>query len=170
VALNDPDIQLDLVKANHVLLATNITGLAGVATAGTLVSLSDLDAGDRAFTNYLASQDSVTGSHTFVQSDSGCEKVFTGSTAATWTIPVLAAGTHAVVHNIGSAAITFSADGVTLKGADDRQSTMRCHPQVLAHASSGRQRGERPGPLETLDSRGNSMYSLAAHDVRGSPL
>ena len=75
MALNDPDIELDLVKANLVLPATNITGLAGVATAGTLVSLSDLDAGDRAFTNYLA------------------------------------AGTHAIVHNIGSAAITFSADG-----------------------------------------------------------
>ena len=54
MALNDPDIELDLVKANLVLPATNITGLAGVATAGTLVSLSDLDAGDRAFTNYLA--------------------------------------------------------------------------------------------------------------------
>jgi hypothetical protein len=117
VALNGADIELDVVEANLVLPATSITGLAGVATAGTLASLVDLDAGDRAFTNYLASQDSVTGPHTFVQSDSGGEKIFTGSTAATWIIPVLAAGTHAVVHNIGSAAITFSADGVTLKGA-----------------------------------------------------
>jgi hypothetical protein len=59
----------------------------------------------------------VSGAHTFVQSDSGREKVFTGAAPATWTVPALSAGTHFVVHNIGTAAITFAASGVTLKGA-----------------------------------------------------
>ena len=91
--------------------------MATVATTGTLASLANLDAGTGAFTNYLAAQDLVTGPHTFAQSDSGREKIFAGSTAATWTVPVLAAGTHAVVHNMGSADLTFAADGASLKGA-----------------------------------------------------
>ena len=55
-----------------------------MATAGTLASLVDLDANGGALTNYLAAQDTFAGNRTFVQSDSGREKIFTGSTAATW--------------------------------------------------------------------------------------
>jgi hypothetical protein len=91
-------------------------GLATVATTGTLASLSDLDAGGRAFTNYRAAQDNVTGPHTFAQGDSGREKIFSGSMAATWTVPILPAGTHSVVHNMGTANLTFAANGVSLKG------------------------------------------------------
>jgi len=116
VILNDADIEVDVVEANLALPATNVTGLAAVATAGTLASLSDLDAGGGAFTNYLSAQDNLSGPHTFAQSDSGREKIFTGSTAATWMVPVLAPGTQAVVHNMGTADITFSADGVSLRG------------------------------------------------------
>jgi hypothetical protein len=79
--------------------------------------LTSLDANGGAFTNHLAAQDSVSGAYTFVQSDSGREKIFAGSTAQMWTIPALTAGTHAVVHNVGTAAVTFAASGVTLKGS-----------------------------------------------------
>jgi hypothetical protein len=117
VALNGTDIEFDVVEANLALPVTNIMGLATVATAGTLASLSNFDAGGGAFTNYLAAQDNVTGPHTFAQGDSGREKIFTGSMAVTWTVPMLPAGTHAVVHNMGTADLTFAADGVSLKGS-----------------------------------------------------
>lgn len=117
VVLNSKDIELDVIETNLALPAANVSGLAAVATAGTLASLSDLDAGGAAFTNFLAAQDSVTGPHTFAQSDSGREKIFTGSMAATWTVPALAAGTQAVVHNMGTADLTFAADGITLRGS-----------------------------------------------------
>ena len=42
--------------------------------------------------------------------------MFTGIAPATWTIPALSAGTHAVVHNIGTAGISFAGSGVTVKG------------------------------------------------------
>ena len=42
--------------------------------------------------------------------------MFTGAAPATWAIPALSAGTHAVVHNMGTAPISFLASGVTLKG------------------------------------------------------
>ncbi|MEM7505010.1 MAG: hypothetical protein AAF417_23510 [Pseudomonadota bacterium] len=116
VDLNGADIEFDVVEAELSLPAASITGLAVVATDGTLASLSSLDAGSRSFTNYRAAQDGVADSYTFVQSDSGREKVFSGSGPTTWTVPVLAAGTHAVVHNIGTGDITFSADGVSLRG------------------------------------------------------
>jgi hypothetical protein len=116
VDLNGADIELDVVETNLALPATNVVGLATVATAGTLASLSNLDAGGRAFTNYRAAQDNVTGPHTFAQGDSGREKIFSGSMAATWTVPILPAGTHAVVHNMGTANLTFAANGVSLKG------------------------------------------------------
>jgi hypothetical protein len=59
----------------------------------------------------------VSGAYSLVQADSGREKIFTGSSGEDWTLPALAAGTHAVVHNLGSANVTFVASGVTLKGA-----------------------------------------------------
>ena len=106
-----------MVETHLALPAANVTGLAAVATAGTLASLSDLDAGGRPFTNYVAAQDSIAGPHVFAQSDSGREKIFTGSMATAWTVPALPAGTHAVVHNMGTADVTFLADGVSLKGS-----------------------------------------------------
>ena len=96
--------------------AGNVTGLAAVATAGTLASLTSLNANGGAFTNYRAAQDTVSGNYTFVAADTGREKIFTGAVTAMWTIPALNAGSHAVVHNMGTAAITFAASGVTLKG------------------------------------------------------
>ena len=117
VSQNGGDIEVDVDEGNLQVPAANVTGLAAVATAGTLAALTSLDAAGGALTNYLAAQDTVSGSYTFVQSDSGREKVFTGAVPATWTIPALGAGTHAVVHNIGTAAITFAPSGVTLKGS-----------------------------------------------------
>ena len=92
------------------------------AAAGTnqpvpLSALTSLDANGGSFTNHRVGQDAVSGTYTFVEADSGREKVFDGSDPATWTVPALPAGCHAVVHNMGSAAITFAASGVTLKGA-----------------------------------------------------
>jgi hypothetical protein len=116
VEQNGGDIDIDVVPGSLLIPAGNVIGLAPVATAGTLAALTSLNAGGGALSNYLAAQDTVSGSYTFVQSDSGREKVFTGAAPVTWTIPELDAGTHAVVHNIGTAAITFLADGVTLKG------------------------------------------------------
>jgi hypothetical protein len=116
VTPNGANIDLDVVQNNLQIPAANVTGLAAVATAGTLASLTSLNANGGAFTNYRAAQDTVTGNHTFVQSDTGREKIFTGNAAATWTIPALNAGTQTVVHNIGTEAITFMASGVTLKG------------------------------------------------------
>jgi hypothetical protein len=116
VTLNGEDIEVDVVQGNLQIPAGNVTGLAAVATAGTLAALTSLDAGGGMPTNYRAAQDTASGAYTFVQSDSGREKVFTGAAPANWTIPALGAGAHAVVHNIGTAAITFVASGVTLKG------------------------------------------------------
>ena len=113
---NGEDIDVDVVEGNLQIPAGNVAGLAAVATAGTLAALTSLDADGGALTNHLAAQDTLTGTYTFVQSDSGREKVFTGAAPATWTLPALSAGTHAVVHNIGTAAISFAADGVSLKG------------------------------------------------------
>ena len=117
VTLNGEDIDVDVVEGNLQIPASNVTGLAAVATLGTLAALTSLDADGGALTNHLAAQDTVSGSYSFVPSDSGREKVFTGATPATWTIHALGAGTHAVVHNMGTAAITFAASGVTLKGS-----------------------------------------------------
>ena len=64
----------------------------------------------------LLQQESEAGAHTFVQADHGKEKLFTGGSAQNWTVPVLSAGTAVVVHNIGTATITFVASGVTLTG------------------------------------------------------
>ncbi len=116
VALNGADIDLDVVEANLNIPAGNVSGLAPVATAGTLDALSALDAAGGSFTHYLAAQDSVSGALTFAQADSGREKIYTGASAVTWTVPALAAGTHVVVHNLGGADLTFAASGVTLKG------------------------------------------------------
>ena len=117
VTLNGEDIDVDVVEGDLQIAASNVTGLAAVATVGTLAALTSLDAGGGALTNHLAPQDALSGDYTFVQTDSGREKVFTGAAPATWTIPTLSAGTHAVVHNIGTAAISFAASGVTLKGS-----------------------------------------------------
>lgn len=116
VALSGQDIEIDVDEGKLQIPAENVLGLAAVATVGTLAALTDLDAGGGALTNHLAPQDTVSGNYTFVQTDSGREKVFTGSAAATWTIPALSAGTHAVVHNVGTAPVTFAANGVTLAG------------------------------------------------------
>ena len=117
VTLNGEDIDIDVVGSNLQVPAGNVTGLAPVATIGTLAALSSLNANSGVITNHRVGQDSVSGAYTFVQSDSGRAKIFTGSSAAMWTIPALSAGTHALVHNIGTAAITFAASGVTLKGS-----------------------------------------------------
>ncbi len=116
VTLNGEDIDVDIVEGNLQIPAGNVTGLAAVATVGTLAALTSLDADGGAFTNYLAAQDTMSGPHTFVASDSGREKIFTGAAPANWTIHALNAGTHVVVHNVGTATITFVASGVTLKG------------------------------------------------------
>ena len=116
VTLDGADIDVDVVEGNLQVPASNVTGLAAVATVGTLAALTSLDAGGGALTNHLAVQDALSGNYAFVQSDSGREKVFTGAAPSTWTIPALSAGTHAVVHNIGTAAISFAASGVTFKG------------------------------------------------------
>jgi hypothetical protein len=117
VAQNGNDIDLNVVESNLQIPAGNVIGLAPVATAGTLAALTSLNANGGAFTNYRTVQDTVSGPHTFVSSDSGREKIFTGSSAATWTIHALNAGTHVVVHNMGTAPITFAGSGVTLKGS-----------------------------------------------------
>lgn len=116
VDLNGPNIEIDVVEGALQIAASNVTGLAAVATLGTLAALTSLDAGGGALTNHLAPQDSLSGNHTFVQTDAGREKVFTGTAPATWTIPALSAGTQAVVHNMGTMAISFAASGITLKG------------------------------------------------------
>ena len=116
VTLNGEDIDVDVIDGNLQIPAGNVTGLAAVATVGTLAALTSLDADGGALTNHLAAQDTLTDAYTFVQSDSGREKVFTGAAPAMWTIPALSAGTHAVVHNIGTGAISFAASGVSLKG------------------------------------------------------
>jgi hypothetical protein len=117
VVQNGNDIDLNVVESNLQVPAGNVTGLAPVATVGTLAALTSLDANGGAFTNYRAAQDTVSGPHTFVSSDSGREKIFTGSSSATWTIHSLNAGTHVVVHNMGTAPISFAGSGVTLKGS-----------------------------------------------------
>ncbi len=116
LALDGQNIKIDVVAGNLQIAASNVTGLAAVATLGTLAALTSLDAGGGALTNHRAPQDTLSGNHTFIQTDSGREKVFTGIAPATWTMPALSAGTHAVVHNIGTAAISFAGSGVTVKG------------------------------------------------------
>lgn len=66
--------------------------------------------------NYLIEGDDESGVYTFVQADGGGSKEFTGSVAANWTVPALTRGTEVVVHNIGTANVTFVASGVTLVG------------------------------------------------------
>jgi hypothetical protein len=116
LALDGQNIEIDVAQGNLQIAASNVTGLAAVATLGTLAALTSLDAGSGALTNHRAPQDTLSGNHTFIQTDSGREKVFTGTASATWTIPALSAGTHAVVHNVGTAAISFAGSGVTVKG------------------------------------------------------
>jgi hypothetical protein len=116
VTLDGQNIDFDIVEGNLQIAAGNVTGLAVVATIGSLAALTSLDAGGGALTNHRAAQDALSGNHTFVATDSGREKVFTGAAPATWTIPALSAGTHAVVHNMGTAPISFVASAVTLKG------------------------------------------------------
>jgi hypothetical protein len=116
IDLNGPNIEVDVVENALQIPASNVTGLAAVATIGTLASLASLNAGGGALTNHRAAQDALSSNHTFVQADSGREKVFTGASPVTWTIPALSAGTHAVVHNMGTAPISFIASGVALKG------------------------------------------------------
>jgi hypothetical protein len=116
LALNGQNIDIDVVQGNLQIAASNVTGLAAVATLGTLAALTSLNAGGGTLTNHRTPQDTLSGNHTFVQTDSGPEKVFTGGAPATWTLPALSAGTHAVVHNMGTAAISFAGSGVTVKG------------------------------------------------------
>jgi hypothetical protein len=116
VTLSGQDIELDVVEANLEVPASGVSGLAPVATAGTLASLTSLDANGGTISNYLIGQDSIAGTYSFVQTDSGREKIFAGASAETWTVPVLDAGTQVVVHNLGGADVTFSPDGVVLKG------------------------------------------------------
>ncbi|HJQ87792.1 MAG TPA: hypothetical protein VJ820_10100 [Propionibacteriaceae bacterium] len=116
VALSGSNINLNVVEANLQVPAGNVTGLAAVATVGTLASLTDLDAEGGTITNYRIGQDSIPGAYSFVPSDSGREKIFTGASPETWTIPVLNAGTQVVVHNLGTADLGFSPGGVVLKG------------------------------------------------------
>jgi hypothetical protein len=116
ITLDGQNIDVDVVQGNLQIAAGNVTGLAAVATVGSLAALTSLDAGGGALTNHRAAQDALNGNHTFVATDSGREKVFTGAAPATSTIPALSAGTHAVVHNMGTAPISFVASGITLKG------------------------------------------------------
>jgi hypothetical protein len=105
-----------VVEANLEVPASSVVGLAPVATAGTPSSLSSLDANGGTITNYVIGQDSVAGAYIFLQTDSGREKIFAGASAETWTVPGLNAGTQVIVHNLGTADVTFSPDGVVLKG------------------------------------------------------
>jgi hypothetical protein len=116
VALSGSNINLNVVEANLQVPADNVTGLAAVATAGTLASLTDLDANGGTITNYRIGQDLVPGAYFFVQIDSGREKIFTGAGPETWTVPVLSPGTQVVVHNVGTGSVTFASSGVVLKG------------------------------------------------------
>ena len=63
VTLNGGDIDVDVVPSNLQIPAGNVTGLAAVATAGTLASLTSLNANGGAFTNYRAAQDTVRQLH-----------------------------------------------------------------------------------------------------------
>ena len=116
VTLSGQNIELDVVEGNLEVPASSVSGLAPVATAGTLASLSSLDANGGMISNYLIGQDSIAGAYSFVQTDSGREKIFAGASPETWTVPVLNAGTQVVVHNLGAPDVTFSPDGVVLKG------------------------------------------------------
>ncbi len=117
-AVVDTD-ELELNQSGTSSKATRAQIVAGLAQAShthTLADLSSLDANGGAITNYLVGQDIETGSYIFAQPDAGREKVFTGSSAATWTAPTLNAGTSVVVHNVGTADISFVPSGVTFKG------------------------------------------------------
>lgn len=108
-------VELGGAPAAHVHDIDEVTGLRAALDAK-LAAGGQIDLEGGGITNHLAQQDEVAGAYTFLQADSGREKVFTGASPATWTVPALAAGTHAVVHNVGAAAITFAASGVALKG------------------------------------------------------
>jgi hypothetical protein len=111
VALNGADIDVDVVEGNLQIAAGNVTGL-------TLAALTSLDANGGAFTNYRADQGlRNAANYTVVQADTGRELIRTDTGGASWTLPALIAGTHIIVHNLGTAAITFGASGVALKGS-----------------------------------------------------
>ena len=117
VTLNGDDIDIDVVEGNLQIPASNVTGLAAVATVGTLAALTSLDADGRSFSNYRSNQGTRTAvNYTVLQGDSGSELVATGSGPSTWTLPKLLAGTQIVVHNLRTGTITFQANEVTLKG------------------------------------------------------
>jgi trimeric autotransporter adhesin len=116
VALSGSNINLNVVEANLQVPAGNVTGLAAVATAGTLASLTNLNANGGTITNFRVGQDSVAGAYTFAQTDTGREKIFNGATTTSWTVPVLSPGTQVVVHNVGTGSVTFASSGVVLKG------------------------------------------------------
>lgn len=61
-------------------------------------------------------QEEIPGDYIFVERDSAREKIFVGTTAATWRVPVFPRGQQTTVHNMGTAPVTFVADGVTFKG------------------------------------------------------
>ncbi|MGI9492118.1 MAG: hypothetical protein ACR2QF_06950 [Geminicoccaceae bacterium] len=64
----------------------------------------------------LVAQKQEAGAYTFIQSDAGKEVIFIGTSAETWTIPVLNPGTSIVVHNIGTDLINFATSGTSLIG------------------------------------------------------
>ena len=91
---------------------------AASSGTATLADLTSLDANGGAFTNYRADQGlRNAANYTVVQADTGRELIRTDTGGASWTLPALIAGTHIIVHNLGTAAITFGASGVTLKGS-----------------------------------------------------
>lgn len=117
-AVADTD-ELELNQSGTSSKATRAQIVAGLALAShthALADLSSFDANGAAITNYLVGQDIETGNYAFVQTDGGREKIFTGSIAATWTAPALSDGTSVVVHNVGTADISFTPSGVAFKG------------------------------------------------------
>lgn len=122
-------------------------------------------------TGYLAPQDTESGAYTFVQTDSGREKIFDGASPASWTVPALAAGTHAVVHNLGSSNITFVASGVTIRSAGlalapDRTCALSWTPGNVVKltgelGSAVNQVEEISGHIETVEDK-TYVLSLAA--------
>ena len=72
--------------------------------------------------NYLNGASTESGvTYTFTIADGGNVKIFDGTSASTWTIPTLTFPSDAtvavVVHNVGSASITFAPSGVTAIGS-----------------------------------------------------
>ena len=105
----DPSARITCEDYDQTMTAIEEAVNARPAVAGGVLDLAGVQP-----TGYLAAQDEVTGDYTFVQADSGREKVFMGDAAVDWTVPDLAQGTEVIVHNIGSASIRFQAQGVTL--------------------------------------------------------